>query len=98
SGCHTMGKGPLSGPDLKGVFERRGQEWVYRWIHDPAKMLATDPIAKEMLREWAIPMPNLPLTDSELRALMAFISVNGGGELDLNSLPKLDVAADPDPP
>ncbi len=44
--CHTMGKGALVGPDLKGVTERRPREWLVQWIAAPDAMVAKkDPYA-----------------------------------------------------
>lgn len=91
SGCHSIGKGPLSGPDLQGLYERRNPQWVINWIHDPGKILQSDPYAQELLKKWSVRMPNLPLTESEIKALMAYISINGGGELKSDDLLKLTV-------
>ena len=33
--CHTIGKGKLVGPDLKGVTNRRDQEWIAKWLKEP---------------------------------------------------------------
>ncbi|MFA9408989.1 MAG: cytochrome c family protein, partial [Candidatus Dadabacteria bacterium] len=56
--CHTIGGGKLSGPDLQGVTDRREEEWLTKWIKSPDTMIYTDPIAKGMLAEFMIPMPN----------------------------------------
>ncbi|MCK5876889.1 MAG: cytochrome c, partial [Candidatus Marithrix sp.] len=57
--CHTIGSGPLAGPDLNGVTAKREATWLVRWIMEPDKMLAEgDVIATEMLKEFNnIPMP-----------------------------------------
>jgi mono/diheme cytochrome c family protein len=33
--CHTIGGGPLAGPDLKGVLTRRTREQIAKFIPDP---------------------------------------------------------------
>lgn len=71
--CHTIGKGKLVGPDLKGVTERRDQEWIAKWLKDPDSMIFTDPTAKELLKEFLVPMPNQGLTDEDIRAIMAYL-------------------------
>ncbi|MGB7291588.1 MAG: cytochrome c [Thermodesulfobacteriota bacterium] len=71
--CHTIGKGKLTGPDLKGVTVRRDQEWLARWLKDPDSMILTDPTAKELLKEFLVPMPNQGLTDEDIKALMAYL-------------------------
>ena len=55
--CHTIGGGRLVGPDLKGVTERRSQEWLVRFITDPDQMHKDDPIAIANLKEaWQAPL------------------------------------------
>ncbi|MDP6481010.1 MAG: cytochrome c [Acidimicrobiales bacterium] len=78
--CHTIGGGPLVGPDLEGVSERRDPEWLARWIAEPDAMLAEgDPIAVEMLAEFNdVPMPNLDLADAEVQALVAYLESLSG--------------------
>ncbi|MAG04767.1 MAG: cytochrome C [Acidimicrobiaceae bacterium] len=78
--CHTIGGGPLVGPDLEGVSERRDPEWLARWIAEPDAMLAEgDPIAVEMLAEFNdVPMPNLGLADAEVQALVAYLESLSG--------------------
>lgn len=78
--CHTIGGGPLVGPDLEGVSERRDPEWLARWIAEPDAMLAEgDPIAVEMLAEFnGVPMPNLGLVDAEVQALVAYLESQSG--------------------
>ncbi len=82
--CHTIGGGPLVGPDLQGVTERRESDWLIRWISEPDIMLAEgDPIASEMLAEFNnVPMPNLGLSEAEVVALIAFFEVGSGGTED----------------
>ncbi|HEX3036025.1 MAG TPA: cytochrome c [Thermodesulfobacteriota bacterium] len=70
--CHTIGGGKLVGPDLKGVTERREQEWLRKWLKSPETMIYTDPIAKELLKQYLVPMPNQGLTDEDIDALMAY--------------------------
>ena len=72
-GCHTIGKGKLTGPDLKGVTQRRSEEWLKKWIKSPDTMVFTDPTAKELLKQYLTPMPNLGLTDEEVNALISYL-------------------------
>ncbi len=79
--CHTIGGGRLVGPDLKGVISRRDHSWLIRWIQAPDKMLAEgDPIATQQLQEYnGIPMPNLGVSESEAKDILAYIE-NGAPE------------------
>lgn len=74
--CHTVGKGPLVGPDLKGVTALRSREWLQRWIAAPDKMLAEkDPIATKLLHQFHdVPMPNLGLGASDVSAILAYLA------------------------
>lgn len=71
SGCHTIGKGRMAGPDLAHVHERRSVEWLKTWLKDPPAMMETDSTAKALLKEFNnMKMPNMKLTDDEALALI----------------------------
>ncbi len=71
--CHSIGQGRKLGPDLAGVTERRSREWLTKWLKSPDKMLQTDALAKEMLKEYAgLPMPNQNLSDEEIRQYLRY--------------------------
>ncbi len=74
--CHTIGGGKLSGPDLLGDTKRREEQWLKKWLKSPDTMVYTDPIAKEMLKEFYVPMPNLGLTDEEIEQLIIYFKKN----------------------
>src|SRR5690606_12895021 len=70
--CHSIGGGDKLGPDLHGVTQRRDEAWLTRWMKNPEEMLQTDPIAKEMLEKYKIPMPNQQASDEEIRSYIAY--------------------------
>jgi len=72
-GCHTIGKGRLTGPDLKGVTERRPYGWFVPWVVNPDSMLKVDPVAKQLLAEYMTPMLNMGVTPDEARALWEYL-------------------------
>jgi cytochrome c2 len=73
--CHSIGAGRRAGPDLKDVTSRRTEDWLKRWLKDPAAMFYTDPIAKTLYKEYHyIPMPNLHLSDSDIEAVLNYIA------------------------
>ena len=50
--CHTIGGGPLTGPDLKGATDRQDEDWLVGFILDPKGVIDSgDPYAAELLRE-----------------------------------------------
>lgn len=77
-GCHTIGKGRLAGPDLAGVLDRRGEEWVRTWLKDPTPMFETDETAKALLKEYNnVKMPNMKLTEEQIDQLLHYIVEQG---------------------
>jgi len=75
TGCHTIGGGKRSGPDLAGVLQRRDLDWVRRWLKNPTEMLDSDSIAMAMLADYGnTKMPNLRLTDQDIESLLHFIA------------------------
>ena len=74
AGCHSIGKGKRSGPDLAGVTQRRSLEWLRRWLANPTPMFDTDSTAKALLAEFNnTKMPNLRLKPDEVEALLQYI-------------------------
>jgi nitrite reductase (NO-forming) len=70
--CHAIAGGDKLGPDLHHVTARRDEAWLQRWIKDPDSMLQTDPIAKELLAKYKIPMPNQGVNDDEVKTYIAY--------------------------
>jgi mono/diheme cytochrome c family protein len=84
--CHNIAKageephrrpgGKQAGPDLAGVTQRRDHDWLRRWLKDPDAMLESDPTAIAMLAQAKnLKMPNPRLTDEEIEAVIAYLSV-----------------------
>jgi protein SCO1/2 len=73
--CHTIGVGDRVGPDLRGVTERRQQEWLTRFIRTPDKILAEqDPIALMLAAKFpGVRMPNLKLSEGDAADLISYI-------------------------
>lgn len=75
-GCHTVGEGHGSGPDLFGVVERRPVDWLKSWLKNPSEMIDTDPLAEGLYKQYnKIRMPNLHLTSQEIDALLNYIQL-----------------------
>lgn len=75
TGCHSIGHGKRSGPDLAGVLERRDIGWVRRWLKNPPEMMQTDSIAQALLAQFNnTKMPNLRLSDQDIESLLHFIA------------------------
>ena len=72
STCHAFGA-RITGPDLVGVTHRRTEAWMRKQMLHPEVMTKEDPIAKQLLGQYAVQMPNLMLKDEEASALIEFI-------------------------
>ena len=75
-GCHTVGLGRSSGPDLFGVVERRQIDWLKSFIKNPQAMIHSDPLAQGLYEQYnKTVMPNLHLSDSEIDALVHYLQL-----------------------
>jgi nitrite reductase (NO-forming) len=70
--CHTIAGGDKMGPDIYKVTARRDEAWLKRWLKDPEGMVKTDPVGKELLGKYKVPMPNQNLTDAEIAEYLAY--------------------------
>lgn len=77
-GCHTIGGGKLVGPDLKDITKLRDPQWIKKFITDPAAMIASDPDAQALFKEYnGITMPTLGLTSDQVDQLVEYLSNPG---------------------
>lgn len=70
--CHKLAERYV-GPALAGVTERREPAWIMNMILGPDKMVQQDPTAKQLFAEYLAPMTNQNLTESEARAVLAYL-------------------------
>ena len=72
--CHSIGGGKVVGPDLKGISGKRDRDWLIRFITIPDRLIAQgDPIARDIVKEFGMPMPNLGVTTEEAQAIIVYI-------------------------
>jgi len=74
--CHSIGEGPLAGPDLKGVTQRKDRDWLTRFMRNPETVINSgDPYAQQILQaSGGIVMPDFPEITPELAsALLDFV-------------------------
>lgn len=79
-GCHTIGGGPLVGPDLKDVTTTRDHDWLVKWIANPTAMVdANDPTALALVKEYpALVMPSLGLSETEIDEILDYLASTSG--------------------
>ncbi|WP_276345734.1 cytochrome c3 family protein [Daejeonella sp. JGW-45] len=72
--CHAIGK-VVVGPDLKGINDRRSEEWLLKWIKNaPALIASGDPDAKEAEKFSPAMMSAFPeLTDDDIKGILAYV-------------------------
>lgn len=75
SACHTVGKGKIVGPDLKGVTERRTEAWLLKFIKSSQTMVKSgDKTAVAVFNENnKIPMPDQNLTNEQIKDVLGYI-------------------------
>lgn len=71
--CHTIGGGDKIGPDLMGLFSRRTEKWVKKFISNPSSMIKSDAEAKKLKTQFTVEMPNPALTRQELSQIVVFL-------------------------
>jgi len=76
--CHSIAGGDKLGPDLYGVTRRRNEAWIARWLRSPEQMLKSDPVARQLLDKYKLPMPNQNATEEDIRAYTAYFKWDDG--------------------
>jgi protein SCO1/2 len=73
--CHSVGGGDRIGPDLAGVTHIRERAWLNRYIQKPDEILSGgDPVARALFTRYKeARMPNLSLSEAEVKALVGFL-------------------------
>ncbi|MVZ64862.1 c-type cytochrome [Sphingobacterium sp. DK4209] len=72
--CHAVGK-KITGPDLKGLSERREEAWIIKWVHNPQGMVDSgDKQAVELKAEYPTMMaPYAHLSETDIKDIIAFL-------------------------
>jgi hypothetical protein len=72
--CHTLdGRNAAAGPSLLGVTRRRDYVWFEGMVMRPDSMLRVDPIAKELLEIYRVPMPIQRVNELHVRAIWEYL-------------------------
>jgi mono/diheme cytochrome c family protein len=72
-GCHTIGNGRLTGPDLAGITQRREFEWIVAMVTTPDSMLREDPVARQLFAEYMTPMVTVGANREGATAIYEFL-------------------------
>ncbi len=73
--CHTVGKGKLVGPDLKGTNSRHEGDWLLKWIKSSQTLVKSgDKKAVQIFNDNAsLIMPDQMLNEDEIKSVLSFI-------------------------
>src|SRR5262245_50024096 len=76
SGCHTIGKGDLIGPDLKGVAARHERPWLLRFIRSSREVIdGGDKAAAALFERYKRQrMPDHDFTPAQIDALLNYVA------------------------
>jgi mono/diheme cytochrome c family protein len=78
SGCHSVGRGVVVGPDLAGVTSRHPPEWLHSFIRSSQGMVKKgDAAARTLFGKFAKVMPDHDFTDEQIDSLLKFIASGG---------------------
>lgn len=89
--CHSIGGGKLVGPDLKGVTERRKEEWLIKFIRSSQSLVkAGDKEAIALLKEYnQIPMPDHTVfSDEQIKSIITYLSKQSTGSTPKKASPE----------
>jgi len=77
--CHSIGAGRLVGPDLKGVSDRRPEDWLLKFVKSSQSLVKSgDKTAAALFDEFKMPMPDQALSDEQVKKVLAHIKEAGG--------------------
>jgi cytochrome c2 len=80
SACHTIGKGKLVGPDLKGITNKESHQWLHNWVSSPSSVVQSgDATATALVKQYPMQMPDLGLSPTDVDAVLAYIAQQSGG-------------------
>ena len=70
--CHQL-ENALVGPPLKDILGTRSPVYVLNMILNPTEMLEQHPDAIVLLDEFAVPMADLGISETEARAILEYL-------------------------
>ncbi len=78
SGCHSVGRGVVVGPDLSGVTSRHAPPWLHAFIRSSQGMVKKgDAAARTLFGKFGKVMPDHDFTDEQIDSLLKFIAAGG---------------------
>ena len=77
--CHSAGENKVIGPGLKGIHDRREEDWLIKWVKNSSAMIkAGDEYGIKIFNDYGkVVMPNQNLGDEEIKAVFAYVKAEG---------------------
>jgi mono/diheme cytochrome c family protein len=75
--CHAVTEEVIVGPGLKGISERRDEQWLLAWIKNSQKVIKSgDAYANELLKKYGGAQMTIfeSLKDEEIRAILSYVN------------------------
>ena len=82
--CHKTTGTRVVGPGFAKVTERRKPEWIMNMVTNVEVMLLEDPVARGLLKECLVMMPNQNLSVGDARDVLEWMYANDGHEVATN--------------
>jgi cytochrome c2 len=97
--CHTIGQGRRVGPDLAGVFERRSQEWLEKFVKSSQALVKSgDAEAVAIVAEYNnLIMPDSVISDVQIKDVLSYIKDAGSGVVAAGATANLGTEKSPEP-
>lgn len=73
--CHSAGDNKVIGPGLKGIDQRKDEEWLIKWIKNSQALIKSgDEYAVKIFNDYGkVVMPSQNVNDAEIKAILAYI-------------------------
>ena len=79
--CHSIGQGRRVGPDLAGVYDRRSQDWLEKFVKSSQSLIKSgDAEAVAVAAEFNnMVMPDATISAAQIKAVLTYIKGAAGG-------------------
>lgn len=79
SGCHAIdtSENGEKGPGLKGIYAKKGKDWLVRWLKDPEGQLPKEPDLVELSKKYPDGMVNPELKEDQFEPLLMYLAYDG---------------------
>jgi len=97
--CHSIGEGRRVGPDLAGVFDRRSQDWLEKFVKSSQSLIKSgDAEAVAIAAEFNnLIMPDVVISAAQIKDVLSYIKAAGSGAVAAGTTPAQSAEKAPEP-